>query len=74
MAHHATIEDAAHGIVTGDDGQRHATWAGYDGEQVYSWSCLCGDGCSDFNGLDTATTASTDHLIEVGALLDADAR
>lgn len=46
----------------------HEVWAGYDGEGVYAWSCTCGDGESDFTGLDAATLASTDHLLDVDAV------
>ena len=48
--------------------ERHAVWAGYDGEGVYAWSCTCGEAESDFTGLDAATLASTDHLLDVGAV------
>jgi hypothetical protein len=46
----------------------HEVWAGYDGEGVYAWSCTCGEAESDFTGLDAATLASTDHLLDVGAV------
>lgn len=59
------------GAVLGSDGVLHAVWAGYDGEGVYAWSCQCGDGCSDFQGLDYATEEGTHHLIEAGAIVSA---
>lgn len=48
--------------------EEHVVWAGYDGEGVYAWSCTCGEGESDFTGLDAAVLASTEHLLDVGAV------
>jgi hypothetical protein len=47
---------------------KHELWAGYDGEGVYAWSCTCGEAQSDFTGLDAATIAGTEHLLNVGAV------
>lgn len=46
----------------------HEVWAGYDGEGVYAWSCTCGEAESDFTGLDAATLASAEHMLDVGAV------
>jgi hypothetical protein len=60
-------QDADAGYVTITT-ELHAVWAGYDGEGVYAWSCTCGEAGSDFTGLDAATIAGTDHLLDVGAV------
>lgn len=65
------VETLPEGAVRGCDGQLHAIWAGYDGEGVYAWSCLCGDAASDFQGLDYAIEEGTYHLRDVGALVSA---
>lgn len=46
----------------------HAVWAGYDGEGVYAWSCTCGAAQSDYPGLDEATIAGTEHMLDVDAV------
>lgn len=70
----AEVRPTLAGSVVGTDGYAHATSAGYDGEGVYAWQCICGAAESDLPGLDAATIASVEHLDEVGALLSANGR
>lgn len=65
------VGPADDGLVMGTDGQGHACRAGYDGAGVYGWSCVCGDGGSDYGSKDAATIASVEHLADLGALVEA---
>lgn len=46
----------------------HAVSAGYDGEGVYAWSCTCGAGQSDYQGLEDATIFGAVHLDDMGEI------